>query len=93
MYLLTFPFNKYVRVQPTRRLLHGTYKTYPFFGEVRVAQYLVFYVVFCRSVWFFLYLYSHCIVCTSIYVFWYLQTILCSTSSLLVLALTHTHTY
>jgi hypothetical protein len=46
------------------------------FTGVHVAQYLVFYVVFCRLLLYF----SHCVVCPSLYVFrlplWYLQLLL-----------------
>ena len=57
--LLTFP--EYLTLSPVR-------------SGVRVARFLVFYVVFCIP------LFGHCIVCPSIYVFWiphwYLQNFL-----------------
>ena len=46
------------------------------FAGVHVAQFLVFYVVFCRLLLYF----SHCVVCSSLYVFrlplWYFQLLL-----------------
>ena len=47
-------------------------KVYRVFRGVRVGQSLVFYVVFCKSLFaiFFFYSFGHCIVCPSIYSFW-----------------------